>query len=108
LRRLTRIRSLANGFSMKSHAPFLVASTAVLIVPGDDDYRQLIVEVSQALEDVDAVHAGHLHVEQHEIRRLTLGECETLLAGRCAKKLVPFVFERHPQGIANRALVVDD
>ncbi len=36
LRRLTSTRSLANGFSMKSNAPFLVASTAVLIVPCPD------------------------------------------------------------------------
>ena len=34
--RLTSTRSLANGFSMKSKAPFLVASTAVLIVPCPD------------------------------------------------------------------------
>ena len=35
-RKLRSTRSLANGFSMKSNAPFFVASTAVLMVPWPD------------------------------------------------------------------------
>ena len=51
---------------------------------------------------------GHLHVEQHEIGRLALGEREPFLAGRGADELVALVLERHPQRIADRGFVVDD
>ena len=95
---------------MKSNAPFLVASTAVLIVPwpGDHDDRQRLVHRAQPIEHLEAVHARHLDVEQDEVGRVALGEREPFLAGRGADELVPFVFERHPQRIADRRFVVDD
>ena len=110
LRRLTRTRSLANGFSMKSNAPFLVASTAVLIVPWPETTTTGSASFmrAQALEHFDAVHARHLDVEQDEVGRLALGQREPLLAGRGADELVAFVLERHPQRIADRGFVVDD
>ena len=76
MRRLTSTRSLANGFSMKSNAPFLVASTAVLIVPWPEiiDDRQRLVHRAQPVEHLEAVHARHLDVEQHEVGRLALGQ----------------------------------
>ena len=95
---------------MKSNAPFLVASTAVLIVPWPETTidRQRLVHRAQPLEHFDAVHAGHLDVEQHEVGRLALGEREALLAGRGADELVAFVLERHPQRVADGRFVVDD
>ena len=59
-------------------------------------------------QHLEAVHARHLDVEQHQVRRLALGEREPFLAGRGADELVAFVFERHPQRIADGRLVVDD
>ena len=107
---VTSTRSLANGFSMKSNAPFLVASTAVLIVPWPEMMTTGSASfiVAQPLEHLDAVHAGHLDVEQHQVRRLALGQREPLLAGRRAEELVAFVLERHPQRVADRRFVVDD
>ena len=83
---------------MKSNAPFLVASTAVLIVPWPeiDDDRQRVVRVAQPFEHLEAVHARHLHVEQDEVGRLALGQRQSFLAGGGADELVAFVFERHP------------
>ena len=77
-------------------------------VAGDDDDRQRVVHGAQPVEHLDAVHARHLHVEQHEVGRLALGERQPLLAGRGADELVAFVFERHPQRVADRRLVVYD
>ncbi len=95
---------------MKSNAPFFVASTAVLIVPWPETTidRQRLVHRAQPLEHLDAVHAGHLHVEQHEVGRLALGERQPFLAGRGAEELVALVLEGHPQRVADGGLVVDD
>ena len=110
MRRLTSTRSLANGFSMKSNAPFLVASTAVLIVPWPETTidRQRLVHVAQPLEHLDAVHARHLDVEQDQVRRFALGQRQPFLAGGGAEELVAFVLERHPQRIADGGFVIDD
>ena len=74
---------------MKSNAPFLVASTAVLIVPwpeitttGSASFMR-----AQPLEHLEAVHAGHLDVEEHEVGRLALGQRQPFLAGRGAEDI---------------------
>ena len=77
-------------------------------VAGDDDHRQRVVHRAQTIEHLDAVHARHLHVEQHEVRRLTFSEREAFLAGRRADDVVPFVLEGHFERVADRRLVVDD
>jgi hypothetical protein len=77
-------------------------------VAGDDDHRQRIVHGAQSIEDLEPVHAGHLHIEQHQVRPLALREREPFLARRGADELVPFVFEGHLQRIANGGLVVND
>ena len=77
-------------------------------VAGDDDDRQRLVHGAQPVEHLEAVHAGHLDVEQHEIGRLALGERQAFLAGRGADELVALVLEGHPQRIADRRFVVDD
>ena len=61
---------------MKSNAPFLVASTAVLIVPWPETTTtgSASFMARSRVEHLEAVHARHLDVEQHEIRRLALGE----------------------------------
>ena len=47
----------------------------------EHDDRQRGKHRVEACEHVKAVHAGHLDVEQHEVRRLALGQRQTLLAG---------------------------
>ena len=73
---------------------------------GDDDHRQRLVHGAQPVEHLEAVHAGHLHVEQHEIGRFALGERQSFLAGRGADELVSLVLEGHPQRVSNRRFVV--
>ena len=72
-----------------------------------DDDRERVVDVAQPLEDLDAIHAGHLHVEQHEIGSFALGERESFLAGGGADHVVALVLERHLQRVADRRLIVD-
>ena len=63
---------------------------------------------AQPIEHLEAVHAGHLDVEQHEVGRFALGQRQPFLAGRGADELVAFVLERHPQRVADGRFVVDD
>ncbi len=94
---------------MKSNAPFLVASTAVLIVPWPETTMTGSASfiAAQPIEHFEAVHAGHLHVEQHEVGRFALGERQPLLTGRGQDAFVAFVLERHPQRVADGRFVVD-
>jgi hypothetical protein len=42
-------------------------------VPGDDDDRQRLVRSPDALQRVEPVHAWHLDIQEHEVRRFPLG-----------------------------------
>ena len=77
-------------------------------VAGDDDDRQRLVHRAQPLEHFEAVHAGHLDVEQHQVGRLALGERQPLLPGRGQDALVALRIRGHPQRVADGRLVVDD
>ena len=75
---------------------------------GDDDDRQRIVHVAQAIEHFEPVHPGHLDVQQDQVRRLALGEREPFLAGGGADELVALVLEGHLQRLADRRFIVYD
>ena len=77
-------------------------------VARDDDDRQRLVHRAKAIEHFETVHARHLDVEEHEVRRFALGEREPFLSGRRADELVALVLERHLQRVPNRGLVIDD
>ena len=62
----------------------------------------------QALQHLEAVHPGHLDVEEYELGRIAVDEREPVLTGRRAVHLVAFVFENHPQRIADGGFVIDD
>ena len=67
---------------MKSNAPSRPASSAVAAVPcaGDDHDRQRLVRAAQPAQHLEAVHARHLDVEEHEVGRLALDDREPFLA----------------------------
>ena len=72
LRTVMSTLSVVSGFSRKSQAPSLVASTAVasvalpdIIITGSSR-----LQLAQRLERGEAVHLGHGHVEQHAVERL--------------------------------------
>ena len=91
-------------------APDLMASTAVGggPVPGDHDNRQRLVERMQLAQDLHAVHPWHLDVEQDEIGPIALHQRNGVRAIAGAHELVLFVFEDHPQRIADGGLVIND
>jgi hypothetical protein len=76
-------------------------------VPRHHHHRQRLVHVAEPLEHLDAVHAGHLDVEQHQVGSLAFGQRQPFLPGGGADELVAFVLERHLQRVADRRLVVD-
>ena len=82
-----------------------MASTAVggRAVPGNHDDGQRLVERVQLAQHLEAVHPGHLDVEQHEVGSLALNGGNALLPGRRADELVVLVLEDHPQRVADRA-----
>ena len=74
----------------------------------DDHDGKRLVHRAQTIEHFEAVHAGHLDVEQHEIGTLALDERESLLPCRGPDEVVALVLERHPQGVADGGFVIDD
>ena len=76
-------------------------------MPGDHEDRDLLVAAAQDVEDLDAVHAGHLDVEEERVRGFALQGLEPLRPGGRFEELVPLVFEDHPQRLADGFLVVD-
>ena len=77
-------------------------------VAGDDHHRKSFVHRPETVEHLEAVHARHLHVEQHEVRRFAFREREAFLAGGRADEIVAFVLEHHAQRVANGDFVIDD
>ncbi len=74
---------------------------------GQHDDRDVRAQVAQATQDVEAVHAGHDEVEEHEVDRLAGDAGERARAVAREKRLVD-ALEEHPQGFADPGLVVDD
>ena len=60
------------------------------------------------LEHFEAVHAGHLDVQKHQIGRIALDQREAFGAGGRADELIALVFERPPHRIAIAGLVIND
>ncbi len=95
---------------MKSNAPLRVASTAVLTVPWPEIITTGSVSLrgAEALEHLEAVHAGHLDVEEHEIERLALGQGDAIGSGGGEQALVALVLEDHLQRLADARFIVYD
>ena len=107
----TSTRSRWSGFSRKSTAPRRVHSTAVAMSPWPEIIRTGGAPPARddPVEGLEAVHAGHLDVEQHGVgrrrrraRRAPRGRPPTVA------DLVALVLEDHPQRVADRGFVVDD
>jgi hypothetical protein len=77
-------------------------------VAGEDNDGRRAVLLLQLLQDLEPVHLGHLDVEEHEVRRLLLGELEPHRPVRGEEDLVALVLEDHLEGRADGVLVVDD
>ena len=76
-------------------------------VAGHDDDWKSGIECPQLAEHLQTVHSGHLDVEYDQIWTLTLRHDQPLWAVRRPDHLVALVLEDHPQGIADRRLIID-
>jgi hypothetical protein len=64
--------------------------------------------VPELLQDLQAVHAGHLDVAEHQVRGFVLDQLDALFASGGEDHLVAGVFERHLERLANLDVVVND
>ena len=77
-------------------------------VPGDDHDRQRLVRSPDALQRVEPVHAGHLDIQEHEVRRLALGDGDAVGTARSLEHFESLVLQDHPHRAADLRLVIDD
>ena len=75
----------------------------------DEDHRRLGVQRhgAQFLAQVEAVHAGHFHVEEHQVVGLLLEELERLVGVADRRRFQPGFFERMADHAPADDLVVD-
>jgi CheY-like chemotaxis protein len=62
---------------------------------------------ADALEDVDAVHAGESQIEEHGVGRAGCDDGEPLAARRGPRDGVRLAFERRADGLGNERIVFD-
>ena len=77
-------------------------------MPRDHDHGQGGIALPEARQDLEAVDARHLDVEDDDVRPAALHGGEAVLARGGLDELVPLVLEDHPQGGSDVRLVVDD
>ena len=110
LRTVTSTRSLSSGFSMKSNAPSLVASTAVDTVPCPEMTTMGVTSTmcrSRCSTSRPSM-PGILTSRKMQIGRFALGLRDAVFAGGRGQDFVTLVLEDHLQRVADRRLVVDD
>ena len=75
----------------------------------DDDGRvaEGLRHGADALEDVDAVHAGESQIEEHGVGRAGCDDGEPLAARRGPRDGVRLAFERRADGLGNERIVFD-
>ena len=77
-------------------------------MPTDHHDDSLLVQHANPTEDVEPVHALHLHVEEYHVRAEDPEVFERVRSVGHRLDLMILVLEELSQGLANRALVVDD
>ena len=80
-----------------------------LLAARQHDHLQLRLGRLQRAQRLEAVHAGHHHVEQHDVGRIALLDGrEHLVAARVRARVVAAQREERPQVIGERRIVVHD
>ena len=80
-----------------------------LLASGQHDDLQVRLGGLQRAQRLEAVHAGHHHVEQHDVGRIALlDRRHDLVAARVGPRLVAAEREERPQVIGESRIVVDD
>src|SRR5437867_1114847 len=81
----------------------------VHVVAGrEQDDGEALTRLAQRLAHREAVHAGHHHVEEHDVDRLDERDAQALLAGGRAPGLVARALEQAGRDFAAVGVVVDD
>jgi hypothetical protein len=80
-----------------------------LLAPREHDDLQLGTRRLERLERLQAVHAGHGHIEQHDVRRFALPDGrDDLVAARVGARFVAAQREERPQVPRKAGVVIDD
>jgi hypothetical protein len=67
-----------------------------------------LIDLADLREGFEPVHARHLDVEDDHVRCVALDRGNAFRTGGRSDEFVVFVFEDHPQRVADSGLVVDD
>ena len=101
---------LAHGLEQVADGLGLEGLDRVLVVGGREDHRGRILEHVEVARDLDAVHARHADVEQHDVG-IELAHRPRAPPRRCPPRRRPRpreLLEQPAQPLARRRLVVDD
>ncbi len=80
-----------------------------LLAAGQHDHLQFRARRFQRLQRLQAIHAGHRHVEQHDVGRLALADGgDDLVAARVRAGLVAAQRQKRAQISGKAGVVVDD
>ena len=101
-------QALREGFADEIVGAHLQAEQFVdlLVLGGEEDHRQLGL-LAQAAQQLHAVHAGHLDVEDGEIRRIGLQAVKSRHAVIVGLDAIAFRLQRDGNGGQNVAVVID-
>ena len=105
---LAMLEAIANPARQVVDRGDLECANRVLIVGGHEDERRHVLRADR-LHDPEAVHAGHLDVEQHQVRFLVANQRDRLAAvARLGHGLdLRLTAEQQLQPVARERLVVD-
>ena len=76
-------------------------------MPRNHDDRRGLDHVLELLQHFKAVHAWHLDVQEHQVRRFPFHQLDAFVAGGREHHFVALVLEDHLQRVANGRLVID-
>ena len=82
----------------------------VLAVGGDKDHVRRVLEMGEGLCELQAVCAGHVHVEEHDVCTEVLELLDGLanVGGLCYDVDLAGLVQKEPEFRAGRRLVIDD
>jgi hypothetical protein len=75
-------------------------------VAADHQHGHVVTALAEGLEELQAVHLGHLDIEDHRVRRALRHPGEGLVPSSRLLHPVSLVLQDHVEAVADRCLVV--